>query len=70
MDNTVNVKDIAEKLAGFPMSDIMFVLREAGRIAVSDDLNYINEQCFYDAINQLPKKKEKKQIGFNCVKEK
>ena len=70
VDNTVNVKDIAEKLAGFPMSDITFVLREAGRIAVSDDLNYINEQCFYDAINQLPKKKEKKQIGFNCVKEK
>ena len=46
------------------MSDVSFVLREAGRFAVKRNLEYINNDCFTDAVNLLPKKKERNKIGF------
>ncbi len=47
------------------MSDINFVLKEAGRFAVKRNLDKINNECFESAINLLPKKKEDKKIGFH-----
>ena len=64
VDETVNADEIAKSLDGHPMSDVTFVLREAGRFAVKRNLDYINGECFDDAVNLLPKKKERTKIGF------
>ena len=64
VDETVEAEKIANVLNGHPMSDITFVLREAGRFAVKNGLDYINSVCFDDALNLLPKKKECTKIGF------
>lgn len=66
VDESVNIPDLANQLAGHPLSDLTFVLREAGRFAVKNKLNFINNDCFIDAINLLPKKKtERPKIGFS-----
>lgn len=64
VDETVDADIIAKSLDGHPMSDVSFVLREAGRFAVKRNLEYINNDCFTDAVNLLPKKKERNKIGF------
>ena len=64
IDDTVQVKHIANSLDGHPMSDVTFVLREAGRCAVKRGLDFISQECFEDALNLLPKKKERARIGF------
>lgn len=64
-DESVNLRGIAQKLAGHPMSDIAFVLREAGRFAVKNKLERMDENCFAMALNLLPKKEERTPIGFN-----
>lgn len=64
VDETVEIHKIANALDGHPMSDIAFILREAGRIAVKRNLNYMNSDCFNDALNLLPAKKERTKIGF------
>ena len=61
----VVIESIAEKLDSHPMSDVSFVLREAGRMAVKGHIEYINQMCFDKALDMLPKKKEKRKIGFN-----
>ena len=64
VDDSVDPKSISLQLEGHPMSDISFVLREAGRFAVKNGLDYIDRTCMQNAINLLPKKKEKPKIGF------
>lgn len=61
----VVIETIAEKLDSHPMSDVTFVLREAGRIAVKSNSEYITQDCFEKALDMLPKKEEKRKIGFN-----
>jgi hypothetical protein len=61
----VVIESIAEKLDSHPMSDVTFVLREAGRMAVKSRIEYINQICFDKALDMLPKKEEKRKIGFN-----
>lgn len=64
VDNTVQTKRIADALDGHPMSDVTFVLREAGRFAVKRNLEYMSQECFDNAISILPKQKDRKTIGF------
>lgn len=64
IDETVEIEKVANALDGHPMSDIAFVLREAGRFAVKRGLDYMSSDCFDDALNLLPKKKERAKIGF------
>ena len=61
----VVIERIAQRLDGHPMSDVTFVLREAGRMAVKTHIECINQMCFDEALNMLPKKEEKRKIGFN-----
>lgn len=61
----VIIESIAEKLDSHPMSDVTFVLREAGRMAVKSNSDYITQTCFEKALDMLPKKEEKRKIGFN-----
>ena len=64
VDESVKTKVIASALDGHPMSDVTYVLREAGRFAVKRNLDNMTQECFDDALNLLPKKKERTKIGF------
>lgn len=64
VDESVQVNRIASALDGHPMSNVTFVLREAGRFAVKRNLENMTQECFDDALNLLPKKKERTKIGF------
>ena len=64
VDKAVEAKKIAAELDGHPMSDVSFVLREAGRLAVKRGLEFMDQGCFADALNLLPKKEERAKIGF------
>ena len=67
ISDTVQSTVIASALAGRPLSDVTFVLREAGRIAVKKHLELITQECFDDALALLPKKKNSQtKIGFTA----
>ena len=61
----VVVDEIAQQLDSHPMSDVTFVFREAGRIAVKTGMEFMDKMCFEKALGMLPKKEEKQKIGFN-----
>lgn len=67
VDETVDADRIAKSLELHPMSDVTFVIREAGRLAVKQNLNRISGKCFDEAVSLLPKKKERNKIGFANV---
>lgn len=64
VDEKVDAKAISSELAGHPISDVTFVLREAGRFAVKRNLELITNECFSNALHNLPKQKERSKIGF------
>ena len=65
IDETVDITIIAKRLDGHPLSDVTFVLREAGRLAVTKKLAFINADCIDGALDALPKEKQKNIIGFS-----
>lgn len=64
VEHTVDARTIAEQLEGRPMSDVAFILREAGRLAVKSGFEAMTNECFETALSQLPKKIERPAIGF------
>lgn len=64
--DNVDIDAISSTLANHPMSDVTFVIREAGRAAVKSGAEQIEQQCFEAALSLLPKKEEKRKIGFNA----
>ena len=64
VNDTVDAHKIAAALNEHPLSDVTFVLREAGRFAVKRNLDQISDACFEDALKMLPRHKEQKRIGF------
>lgn len=61
----IDIENISSKLDSHPMSDVTFVLREAGMVAVKAGAELIYNDCFEKALSMLPKKEEKRKIGFN-----
>lgn len=64
ISENVDVEYIAEKLDSHPLSDVTFVLREAGKWAVKTKSEFIDQSCFEKALEMLPQKEEKRKIGF------
>ena len=64
--NDVQVPDIAKHLEGRPLSDVAYVLKEAGRFAVKAGKETIDRVCMESALNTLPKatKATGRKIGF------
>lgn len=60
-----DLENISLQLDSHPMSDVTFVLREAGRIAVNTGTELMDKACFEKALSMLPKKEQKRKIGFN-----
>ena len=66
IDDRADLDRLAGELAGKPMSDVVFVLREAGRYAVRNRQSTITDDAFRTALAQLPDaKKKKNKIGFS-----
>lgn len=64
IDESVDFSQIAKELSGHPLSDVSYVLRESGKQAIRTNSEYITSKCFDYAIGKLPKKQEKRRIGF------
>lgn len=66
ISNEVNPNEIAEKLSGHPLSDVSFLLKEAGRIAVKSNKDRIDNTCFEKAYQNLPimRIKDNCRVGF------
>ena len=61
----VVISDIAAKLDGHPMSDVAFMIREAGRFAVKNKSEYIDAECLTEAFKLIDENSPKKKtIGF------
>lgn len=69
VDENVNVREIAKRLSGRPLSDVTFILREAGKTAVKNKLERMDECCFLTALQQLPREKKATPIGFGTQEE-
>ncbi len=55
---------ISESLDSHPFSDVTYILREAGKLAVKSGKAFIDKECFDKALSTLPQKEEKRKIGF------
>lgn len=62
----IDVDIMATKLAGRPMSDVAFAVREAGRIAVKNNKLAIDNDCIFLALQQVDIRNEEegRRIGF------
>ena len=61
----IDYTNLSEQLQGHALSDVSFVVKEAGRLAVKSDSLEITHQLLQKAIDALPKNKEnKRKIGF------
>jgi cell division protease FtsH len=62
--NDINLSEIAKKLEGKSLADVNFVVKEAALISGNANLDKISNDSIQEAINALPKNKERKKIGF------
>jgi hypothetical protein len=61
----LNIEELVKILTGRALSDISFVVREASRLAVKGDKDVIDQACFEEALQLLPKlENNKRPIGF------
>lgn len=67
-ENDVNVKVLASKLAGRPLSDIAFVVREGARLAARAGNSKLNQESLTSALETTPPRNAEeasnKKIGF------
>lgn len=62
---SIDYDQISSRLEGHAMSDITYVVKEAGRLAVKRDEDAISNNLLNEAINSLPKQQGKpRKIGF------
>jgi hypothetical protein len=55
-DESVDPTALSARLAGRPMSDVAYVVREAGRHAARNGLNALSQSCFLDALTLAPER--------------
>ena len=64
-DKDIKIEDMADKLAGRAMSDVTYVVREAGRIAAKLNKTCVDQLCVVTALSSLPQSKNtNRRIGF------
>ena len=65
VSNGIEIEPLSNRLAGRPLSDAAFVVKEAGRLAVKADQDEIDNEILFQACDALPpQKEENKKIGF------
>lgn len=66
-DDSIDVGALAAELAGRPMSDAAYVVREAGRNAARNGLKALTQECLLEALALVPartKEEKSKPVGF------
>lgn len=66
-DETIDVAGLAGELAGRPMSDAAYVVREAGRNAARSGLTSLTQECLLQALELVPARTQEEKsrpIGF------
>lgn len=61
----VDAEETAAKLVGKTLADVTFVMKEAALISGRNGLDRITRAAIEEAIQALPKEKEKRKIGFS-----
>lgn len=65
MSDDIDLSGLAEKLAGRPLSDVAFLVKESGRLSVKANKNFIDSECIEAAYKFLsPSKNNSRKIGF------
>lgn len=62
----IDYEILSKELAGHPASDVAFVVKQAGRMAIKQEVDCINHDLLAMAVSTLPKikQKEHRRIGF------
>lgn len=67
-EDDINVNVLASKLAGRPLSDVTFAVREAARLAARSGMSKLNQKCLISALGVTPSRNEEegsqRKIGF------
>lgn len=64
-ESSLHIQPVIDALAGKPLSDTAFVIREAARLAARAGKNALDQESLVTALNSLPEeKKENRRIGF------
>ena len=62
----LNIQALSQKLSGRPISDVAYVVKEAGRNAVKADKEFIDNEAIELAVKALPEAaKNRQKIGFH-----
>ena len=64
VEKDVNTAELANLLAGKTLADVSFVVKEAALLSGKNGLDEISLKYLKDAINTLPKKQERRKVGF------
>ncbi|MBR2430691.1 ATP-binding protein [bacterium] len=64
IEKGINTSELSKKLEGKTLADVNFVIKEAALISGKNGLDEVSLQSIDDAINSLPKKQERRRIGF------
>lgn len=64
VEKGINTSELSKKLEGKTLADVNFVIKEAALISGKNGLDEVSLQSIDDAINSLPKKQERRRIGF------
>ena len=65
LSGDIDLSGLAQKLAGRPLSDAAFVVKESGRLSVKANKNFIDSECIEAAYKSLsPSNNNARKIGF------
>ena len=65
VSNDIEIESLSNRLAGRPLSDAAFVVKEAGRLAVKAGQDEIDNEIIFKVCDALPLQNEgKRKIGF------
>lgn len=66
-DEDINIEEISEQLAGTPMSDVTFVIRESARLTAKNQLKSITREVISMAIDKIniTGREKRRTIGFH-----
>ena len=59
-----DASELSKKLEGKTLADVNFIIKEAALISGKNGLDEISLQSLDESINSLPKKQERRRIGF------
>lgn len=59
-----DASELSKKLEGKTLADVNFIIKEAALISGKNGLDEISLQALEESINSLPKKQERRRIGF------